>query len=79
MSAKEKKSASELRTIVIHQVRQCLDLNDIINVAIYRPAESGNHSPNWDAAFTTNGQGVPPEPAFHFVRQLQSQFECDWL
>ena len=79
MSGKEKKSASELRSMVLYKIRQHHDWNDILDVAIYRPMQLLEHYPNWDAAFTMDGYRLAPEPALQLVRQLQAQFECDWL
>jgi len=79
MSARQKKSASELRLMVMQEVRHRRDCNGIMEIAIYRPVQSSEHHPNWDAAFTMNGYTGAPEAAFRLVGQLQSQFECDWL
>jgi hypothetical protein len=79
MNPREKKSASQLRNIVLYQVPQHRDCNNILDIAIYRPAQSSENYPNWDAAFTMDGYRLAPQPAFQLVRQLQAQFECDWL
>jgi hypothetical protein len=79
MNAKEKKSAGELRNMVLSKVRQHRDCNSILDIAIYRPVQASEKYPNWDAAFTMDGYGLVPEPAFQLVRRLQAQFECDWL
>jgi hypothetical protein len=78
MSAKQRKSASELRSITLNEIQQHGDCR-IIDIAIYRPAQVSEYHPNWDVAFTMNGYPSAPEPVFRLVRQLQSQFECDWL
>jgi hypothetical protein len=79
MSAKGKKSAIELRNMVLYKIRQHRDWNNILDIAIYRPLHLSEHYPNWDAAFTMDGHRLAPEPAFQLVRQLQAEFECDWL
>jgi len=78
MKAKEMKSASELRSIALSEIRQHGDCR-IIDIAIYRPTRPSEYHANWDVAFTMNGYPSAPEPVFRLVRQLQSQFECDWL
>ena len=52
MNAKEKKSAGELRNIVLSKIRQHRDCNNILDIAIYRPVQALEDYPNWDAAFT---------------------------
>jgi hypothetical protein len=79
MNAKEKKSARELRSMVLYKVRQQRDCNNILDIAIYRPVQLSENYTNWDAAFTMDGHRLAPEPALQLVRQLQAQFECDWL
>jgi hypothetical protein len=79
MRARQKKSASELRTMVMQEVRQRGGCDGIMEIAIYRPVQGSEHHPNWDAAFTMNGYTVAPEAAFRLIGHLQSQFECDWL
>ena len=75
MSAKEKKTVSELTALIMQEVRKYPDWNDIVNVGITRPLQSAEHHPNWDAAFTMDGQRIPPEKAFRLITELQTKYD----
>jgi hypothetical protein len=77
MATKEKKSASELTFLIMGEVKKHPDWNDIMSVAITRPVQSAAHHPNWDAAFTMDGQRVAPEEAFGFVNELQRKYDLE--
>ena len=57
--------------MVMQKVRQRRDCDGIMEIAIYRPVQSSEHHPNWDAAFTMNGYTGAPEAAFRLIGQLQ--------
>jgi hypothetical protein len=61
VTAKEKKSAAELKALIMREVKQHPEWNDIVDVAITStgPAQQP-HQPNWDAAFTMSGPRVAP-------------------
>jgi hypothetical protein len=73
--AKEQKTATELETLIMGEIRQHPEWRDVDSVAIIQKVQHASHHPNWDAAFTMNGSATPPEEAFAIVRQLQSQFD----
>ena len=45
MNGKEKKSAGELRSMVLYKVRQQRDWNNILDVAFYRPVQASDNYP----------------------------------
>jgi len=74
MTTKEKKSAAELKALIMREVKQHPEWNDIADVAITRPVRPPNQ-PNWDAAFTMSGPRTTPEGAFRFARELGTKFD----
>ena len=78
MASKEKKSAIELRALIMDEVRKHPDWDDIVDVAIIQSIRSAPHHPNWDGAFTMAGQRIAPERAFRFVTELKGKFDCVW-
>jgi hypothetical protein len=46
-----------------------------MNVGITRPLQSAAHHPNWDAAFTMDGQRIAPEKAFTLITELQTKYD----
>jgi hypothetical protein len=74
----EKKSAAELRALIMRELRQhpeWHDMEDVIeDVAITSPARP-REQPNWDAAFTMSGPRSAPEGAFRFARELGAKFD----
>jgi hypothetical protein len=71
MATKEKKSATELKAMIVKQHPGWHDIND---VAITCPVRLP-HQPNWDAAFTMSGPRPAPEGAFRFARELGAKFD----
>jgi hypothetical protein len=57
MATKEKKSAAELKALIMREVKQHPEWHDIVDVAITQPARPP-HQPNWDAAFTMSGRDL---------------------
>ena len=44
MNAKEKKSAGELRSMVLYKVRHHRGCNNVLDIAIYRPVQASEKS-----------------------------------
>jgi hypothetical protein len=74
VAARESKSTSELRIRIMREVRKHPDWINVLTVAITRPRQSGPDQPNWDAAFTMNGNAPAPREAFEIVRRMQAIF-----
>jgi hypothetical protein len=74
MATKEKKSATELKALIMREVKQHPEWHDIKDVAIACPVRLP-HQPNWDAAFTMSGPRPAPEGAFRFARELGAKFD----
>ena len=74
MTTREKKSAAELKALIMREVKQHPEWHDIQDVAITRPVRPP-HQPNWDAAFTMTGPRATPEGAFRFARELGAKFD----
>jgi hypothetical protein len=70
MTAKEKKTAQELSTLIMQEMRKHAGWDDIVAVAIIYPS-----SMNWDLAFSMSGQRVAPEPAWTIARELQARYD----
>jgi hypothetical protein len=75
MATKQKKTEAELVDLIMTEIRKRPECNHIMSVAITRPPQQASHHPNWDAAFTINGNEIPPERAFMIVRELRAQFD----
>jgi hypothetical protein len=73
-SMKEKKSAAELKALIMRELRQHPEWHDIEDVAIASAAQP-REQPNWDAAFTMSGPRSAPEGAFRFARELGAKFD----
>jgi hypothetical protein len=75
MSEKQIKSQQELTEMIMERIRQHPEWNDIMDVAITRPAQVAPHLPNWDAAFVMNGHMTTPEGAFRIARELGNKYD----
>jgi hypothetical protein len=74
MTPREKKSAVELKALILREIKRHPEWHDIQDVAITR-SERLSHQPNWDAAFTMIGPRATPEGAFRFARELGAKFD----
>ena len=74
MTPREKKSAVELKALIMREVKRHPEWHDIQDVAITRP-ERLPHQPNWDAAFRMTGSRATPEGAFRFAKELGTKFD----
>ena len=70
MPAKEKKSAAELSTLIMEEIRKHPEWNDVAGAGITRPTNM-----NWDVAFTMSGPAIAPEGAWEVARQLQAKYD----
>jgi hypothetical protein len=71
---KEKKSAAELKALIMRELKQHPEWHDIQDVAITSAARPADE-PNWDAAFTMSGSRSAPEGAFRFTKELGAKFD----
>jgi hypothetical protein len=71
---KEKKSAAELKALIMRELRQHPEWHDIEDVEITSAARP-REQPNWDPAFTMIGPRSAPEGAFRFARELGAKFD----
>jgi hypothetical protein len=74
MVTREKKSAVELKALIMREVKRHPEWHDIQDVAITR-RQRLSHQPNWDAAFTMTGPRATPEGAFRFAKELGAKFD----
>ena len=76
MTAKEKKTATDLTATIMQEVRKHPDCNDITNVAIIRPVQHAPGHPNWSFAWTRDHtSSLAPATANEIARKLQNQFD----
>jgi hypothetical protein len=73
-SMKEKRSAAELKALIMRELRKHPEWHDIEDVAITSAARP-REQPNWGAAFTMSGPRSAPEGAFRFARELGAKFD----
>jgi hypothetical protein len=73
-SMKEKRSAAELKALIMRELRKHPEWHDIEDVAITSPARP-REQPNWGAAFRMSGPRSAPEGAFRFARELGAKFD----
>ena len=71
---KEKKSAAELKALIMRELKQHPEWHDIEDVAITSPARPPDQ-PNSGAAFTMSGPRSAPEGAFEICRELGAKFD----
>ena len=72
---KERKSRQELENIVMQEVRKIPDTDDIMGVTVTPRMQTALHHPNWDPAFTMDGNRIPPEPVLRMARELATKFD----
>jgi hypothetical protein len=75
MGIKEKKSEAELARLIMGEVRKYPECNRVNSVGIIRPVQQASHHPNWNAAFTVDGNEEVPERASRVARELQAKFD----
>ena len=73
-SVREKRSAAELKVLIMRELRRHPEWHDIEDVAITSPARPREQG-NWDAAFAMSGPRSAPEGAFRFARELGAKFD----
>jgi len=77
MTVKESKTAAELATLIVREVRQLPGCGDILDVKISRVEQGPS---NWTASFTMTAVRsepwpLPPPTADEVVRRIQAQFD----
>ena len=70
MTAKEKKSESELIALLMAEIRKTPECELVISVAIIRPLGR-----TWEAAWKVEGNEIACRRAFEFARELQARFD----
>jgi hypothetical protein len=73
--AKQKKTAAELAAIIMQELRKRPELNRILFVTVIPPFEQNPVNPNWDVAFTVEGNLRAPELAYRLARALRAEFD----
>jgi len=68
--AKEKKNEAELVDLLMAEIRNCLECEHVIDVAIIRPVQQ-----SWDAAWTVEGNEIACRRAFQYAQELQAKFD----
>jgi hypothetical protein len=77
MTAKDTRTATELAEMIMREIRKRPECHRIRDVAIVRSGEQTPPNPNWNVAFTVDGNVMAPELAYRVARALQSHFELD--
>jgi hypothetical protein len=72
---KEKKSAGELQTMIMQEVRKHPDWSHVLDVAITQSVQTAPHHANWSVGFTCDGPRMAPGEAFQFARELSNKFD----
>ena len=70
MEKKEVMSESAMKALLMKRVRQLPDCDNVIDVAITRPAES-----NWDAGWVHEGHRVAGPEAWKLVAEMRRKFD----
>jgi hypothetical protein len=74
---KPKKSAEELATIIMREVRKRADWSNVLDAVILPHIGASPHQPNWKAAFTIDGPRNVPAEAQQIARELSAKFDWD--
>jgi hypothetical protein len=77
MSMKPKKSAPELKAMIMEEVRKHPDWSYVSDVTILPNIGAAPHHPNWKFSFTHDGTRIAPPDAEIFARVLSSQYDWD--
>ncbi|WP_342723873.1 hypothetical protein AAFG07_32965 [Bradyrhizobium sp. B097] len=72
-----KKTADELRAILMNEVTKHPDWSHIEGVAITRSFTTEPGSANWNAGFVCDSPKMAPEAAFIFARELGVKYDLD--
>ncbi len=72
---KEKRTANELREIIMEEVRKNPDWR-VEDVAITQAVQAAPHHASWRAAFVA-GRNIAPPEAEQFTRELAGKFDLD--
>jgi hypothetical protein len=71
---KVKKSAHELETMILEEVRKHPDWSHILSVSVNNSFKPAPH-PNWEATFVTDGPRNTPSAAIQFAEGLGSKYD----
>lgn len=74
---KAKKTADELRAILMDEIAKHPDWSHIEGVAITRSFATEHGSPNWNAGFVCDGPKMAPGAAFIFAKELGGKYDLD--
>jgi len=74
---KPKKSADELTTMIMRELRNRPDCSHVLEVVIVPNIDEAPHHPNWKAGFTADGPSTAPAEAYQIARDLSAQFDWD--
>ncbi len=74
---REKKTADELRSLLMDEVAKHPGWSHIKTVAITRSFATGPGSSNWNAGFVCDGPDMAPGDAFIFARELARRYDLD--
>jgi hypothetical protein len=73
LNAREKKTATELETMIMDEVRKHPDLSDVLNVSVGENPVPG--PPNWRPMFGMGGARSCPQKAFDIATKLGRIFD----
>ena len=74
---KQKMSQAELEALLMEQLRKHPECDHVLAVTITRPVQQSPGDPNWDAAWSVDGNRIACPRAFEIARQLRGQFDTD--
>jgi hypothetical protein len=75
MAVREKKTAAELKLIVITEIRKYRHWNHIGSVEIVSKVQPAPYHSSWEAEYSMNDQRPVPSDAIHLVTLLQNRFD----
>jgi hypothetical protein len=75
MNTKQLKTRKELAEMIMERITEHPEWNDIVSVAITETVRNASYRPNWDAAFTHNGQAITPDGAFRIITEFQNKYD----
>jgi hypothetical protein len=73
--AKEKKTATELKTLIMSEIRQHPEFNNITNVVIIKPPQRSVDDPNWDFQWSMSGPQIAPQQASEIAEQFRRKYD----
>ena len=75
MPAKEKKTQADLIALLMKELRKLPECDHVVRITITLPVQIAAHYPNWDVAWTIDGNQVLCPAALRIAGELQAKFD----